>query len=98
MCVALDSAELKEKLKVLSKQKDWHNYYTVKEFFADLRPPHASTVHKSQGSTYKKVFIDLVDIGANHVSEEVARMLYVAITRASEEVILYGDLPYKYQG
>ena len=37
--------------------------YSVKQELADLRPVHASTVHKSQGSTYRMVFIDLDDIG-----------------------------------
>lgn len=78
--------------------KDWQVYFHRKEFFTDLRPIHSSTVHKSQGSTYGKVFIDVADIGRNQNPIEVARLMYVAATRASEEVILYGTLPWKYGG
>lgn len=81
-----------------AKHKDWQNYFAVKEQMADLRPAHALTCHKAQGSTYKEVFIDLDDIGRNTKWYEVARLLYVAITRASEKVYLYGNLPPRYQG
>jgi ATP-dependent exoDNAse (exonuclease V) alpha subunit len=44
----------------------WREFFTFKdEAFADLRPIHATTVHRSQGSTYEKVFVDLSDIGRN---------------------------------
>lgn len=76
----------------------WSEFYNVKEQWLDLRPPYASTVHKSQGSTYKQVFIDLTDIGKCNTASDVARMLYVAISRASDKVVLYGELPPKYRG
>lgn len=78
--------------------KNWFSYYQVKEEYGDLRPLHACTVHKSQGSTYRTVFVDLSDIGRNNIPSDVARMLYVAVSRASEKVYLYGDLPEKYGG
>lgn len=80
------------------KASDWTSYFNLKENIADLRPIYASTVHKSQGSTYDTVFVDLNDIGRCNIAEDVARMLYVAITRASNKVVLYGELPKKYQG
>lgn len=85
-------------LKRLSKSKNWKDYFNIKDTWADLRPAYAATVHKSQGSTYDRVFVDLSDIGSNNVSDEVARLLYVAISRASSQVILYGELPDKYLG
>lgn len=75
----------------------WVKYFKAKEAFADLRPVHACTAHKSQGSSYDAVFIDLDDIGQCRDWETVARMLYVAITRAKKKVYLYGSLPSKYQ-
>ena len=77
--------------------KDWADYFQLKECVADFRSPFACTVHKSQGSTYKNVYIDLYDIGRCNKPNDVARMLYVAITRASDKVYLYGELPTKYQ-
>lgn len=96
--VANNLNEVTQLLKNLSKQKDWVKYFAAKDFFADLRNIYSSTVHKSQGSTYGTVFIDLSDIGSNNKSNEVARLLYVAITRASERVVFYGKLPSKYTG
>jgi exodeoxyribonuclease V len=61
--------------------------------YADLRSPHSTTVHKSQGSTYQVAFIDLTDIGRNTKSYELTRLLYVAITRAAQKVFVTGELP-----
>jgi ATP-dependent exoDNAse (exonuclease V) alpha subunit len=85
-------------LKQLAKEKNWKDFFDVKEKVADLRPTYACTVHKSQGSTYDNVFIDLYSIGKNNKPNEVARLLYVAVTRASNNVYLYGNLPDKYKG
>jgi len=79
-----------------AEQKDWNNYFKIKNEWGDFRPIHAQTVHKAQGSTYKKVFIDLTDIGKNNKWYEVARLMYVAITRASHEVHLFGELKERY--
>ena len=93
-----NAQDVKTKLNQLKKAKKWRDYLALQETVADIRPPYACTVHKSQGSTYKRVLIDLNDIGRCNIPGDVARMLYVAISRASDEVILYGDLPEKYQG
>ena len=85
-------AELK---KGYAKNKDWSNYYLLKNRYTDLRGIYSQTVHKSQGSTYNEVFIDLEDIGKCNKWEEVARMVYVAVSRARHAVYLYGELPVK---
>lgn len=66
----------------------WHPYYALLEFYADLRPAYAITAHKSQGSTFQSVFVDLRDIYTNRKQSEADRCLYVAITRASENVFI----------
>lgn len=58
----------------------------------DLRSAFSCTINKSQGSTYRKVFIDLDDLKRCNNGNSLARMLYVAVTRASEHVIFTGDL------
>ena len=58
----------------------------------DLRPAYACTVNKSQGSTYKKVFIDLSDLSKCKDALQLARLLYVAMSRAKLQVIFTGDL------
>ena len=70
----------------------WGPYFDIKQGWADLRPIHASTVHKAQGSTYREVFIDLANISKNNKWREVARLVYVAVTRASHKVHIFGDL------
>lgn len=80
------------------KNGNWAEYFAWKESVADLRPNYALTCHKSQGSTYDNVFIDLYDIGRNRNPNEVARILYVAATRARNQAIFTGHLPKEYGG
>ena len=72
----------------------WRSYYAIDEHFHDLRPLHAQTVHKSQGSGYRYAFIDMGDIGRSGNREEIARLLYVALTRAEKTAYLTGSLPH----
>ena len=72
----------------------WREFFAFKDdLFADLRPVHATTVHRSQGSTYEKVFVDLTDIGRNTRRDVLLRLLYVALTRSRGDVIVTGELP-----
>ena len=82
-------------LKQFQKMKDWKEYFRIKAEYADLRAIHAQTCHKAQGSTYDWVAVDLQDIGRNNRWQEIARLVYVAISRAKDKVYLYGELPYK---
>lgn len=61
-------------------------------YWLDLRAHYSETVNKSQGSTYGKVFIDLDDISNVTNGSLLARLLYVAVSRAKNQVILTGDL------
>lgn len=82
-----------------ARRTAWRAFFDVKRRFADLRPPHAQTVHKSQGSTYRYAFVDAGDIGRCTRSDLIARLLYVALTRPSEAAITTGELPARlYQG
>jgi hypothetical protein len=58
----------------------------------DLRAAYAQTVNKSQGSTYDRVFIDLDDIKRCNSGDQIARMLYVGVSRARQQVFLTGDI------
>lgn len=60
--------------------------------FADLRSAYSCTINKSQGSTYGKVFIDLDDLRRCNIGSQIARLLYVAVSRAKDQVIFTGDL------
>lgn len=65
----------------------------VKNLWVDLRPVYSQTVHKSQGSTFRRVFIDLEDLSYCFDRDQLRRLLYVAVTRASVQVVLTGDIP-----
>lgn len=73
-------------LKILANQKDWRAYYLMKETVADLRFTHASTVHKSQGSTYANVLVMAPNIMTCPGHSTRRRLLYVAYTRASQHL------------
>lgn len=67
---------------------DWKGYFFFIEQFADIKYNHAITIHKSQGSTYKNNIINIQNVMFNKNAAERQRLLYTAITRASDLLIL----------
>ena len=57
--------------------------------FAKFKYNHALTIHKSQGSTYRRVILNVGDVNVNPNQSEKTRMLYTGVTRTSELLILY---------
>jgi hypothetical protein len=94
----VDRTHYAELIAYYRRLKDWTRYYKLKNNYPDLRQRDAATVHKAQGSTYDSVFIDLGNISTCHQPKMVARMLYVAFSRARTRVFLYGNLASKYGG
>lgn len=90
-----DSEKEFDKLVKLLKDKakfadiGWKDYFEFVEQFADLKYNHAITVHKSQGSTYKQAIVNIKNLNINQNEKEKKRLLYTAVTRASELLILY---------
>jgi len=68
--------------------QQWHQFYKIKNSLADLRPPFAGTTHKAQGGTFPAVFIDKINIDKCRDSATKARLLYVALTRATTNVYI----------
>jgi len=56
--------------------------------FANVNTSFSITVHKSQGSSFYNVFIDMDDILKNQRIDEAKRCLYTACTRTSNNLIL----------
>ena len=96
--VPVNKAHHRNLTKYYGRIKDWPKYFQLKNQYPDFRQRDAATVHKSQGSTYDSVFIDLANISSCHQPQVVARMLYVAFSRARHRVFLYGQLAPKYGG
>jgi hypothetical protein len=74
--------------KARAKEGDWFTFWRMKDAFAALRPAYAMTTHKSQGSTFENVFVDVLDIWSNRNKSEALQCLYVACSRASHHLIL----------
>lgn len=90
-----------EQIKLIKKQamqdkELWRVYYAMKNFFPDMRPRDAKTIHKAQGSSVEDVFIDLNDLSHCYDKNVTRRLLYVAISRARKNVYFYGELPNGY--
>ena len=65
----------------------------VKSTWIDLRPVFGCTIHKAQGSTFRRVYVDLGDLNRCRDIDQLRRLLYVAISRARLQVVLTGDIP-----
>lgn len=93
----LDKDHLNDVLRYFSRQKNWVEYFKVKNAFPDLRSRDATTTHKAQGSTCNTVCLDLTDLSKCRGGDNlIARLLYVAVTRARNRVMFYGQLNPKY--
>ena len=72
-----------------ARSKAWRDFLTFDECVFCLDFKHAMTVHKSQGSTYKHVYIDTQDLSqlVNTNWNMYLRLMYVALSRASVKAI-----------
>ena len=91
--VPFSFSKVQEALRAAYRAKDFDTYFSLKNTYPDFRQKDAITVYKAQGSTYETVFMDLDDIGTCTHSDQLARMLYVAATRARSRVVIWGALP-----
>lgn len=66
----------------------WECFYAeVLDKFADISYGYSITTHKSQGSTFRSVYLHLGNIiNCNSNEEESYRCLYTALTRSSKKV------------
>ena len=74
------------------KNKEFSVIENINKTWIDLRAAYACTINKAQGSTYNSVFIDLDDVSRCNNPNQLARMLYVAVSRAAEKVYFKGDI------
>lgn len=69
-----------------------HVIFTRSDQFGDVQPATALTVHKSQGSTFRCVWVHPDTDGYGPVRRPIHnRLAYVAITRAAEELHVIAD-------
>ena len=77
------------KLQAYAKEKRWIEFWELKQLFHDLTYAYSLTIHKSQGSTFQDVFVDLPSMFANRQVVERNQLCYVAFTRAAKRLFIY---------
>lgn len=85
-------AEKNSRLKFARDNEDYEASREIEEEWIDLRAAYACTINKAQGSTFDEAYIDLDDIRRCNSGDQIARMLYVGVSRARNRVFLTGDL------
>ncbi len=83
-----EQQRLKEILSDYSEKKQWMAFWDYKELFHDVSYAYSLTVHKSQGSTFQDVFIDVPNLMLNRTVTERNQLYYVAFTRAAKRLFL----------
>lgn len=75
----------------LFRAKNYRYAFGLQDGLADLRNVAASTIHKSQGSTFDTVMIDIQDLiqVSNYDIDMYRRLLFVAVSRARKKVYLF---------
>ena len=84
-----------KKISKFSEKKDiskfWDIFYTLKNtIYSPIKYSYALTVYKSQGSTFRKIFVDMNDMKICVKDKSVlSKSLYTAITRGAEKIFCY---------
>lgn len=78
-----DRTVLNSYLEYFKSHKDWRSYYRISEYFDNIDLAFSVSSHKSQGTTYKHITVDVNDIASAPPKVKKAS-LYVAMSRASE--------------
>jgi exodeoxyribonuclease-5 len=81
-------AEYDKLLKLYAEEKRWQEFWDLKNLFANLNYAYCLTIHKSQGSTFQNVFVDIPNALINKNIRERNQLLYVAVTRASKRLFV----------
>ncbi|HEY9877717.1 MAG TPA: AAA family ATPase [Leptolyngbyaceae cyanobacterium] len=82
-------ADYQAKLSVFANEKRWQEFWDLKQFFHEVDYAYSLTIHKSQGSTFQDVFVDLPSMRANPNVVERNQLCYVAFTRAAKRLFIY---------
>jgi len=83
-----ENSEILKEMRIKTENKLFSVERMVNSFNS-IQYLHAMTVHRSQGTTYDGVFVDLPKIFENSNTIEAYKMLYVALTRSKEKVIMW---------
>jgi hypothetical protein len=76
-------------LALLSRERRWIEFWDLRLRFHGVDYAYCLTIHKSQGSTFLDVFVDLPSMAVNRNVVERNQLCYVAFTRAANRLFLY---------
>ena len=68
--------------------RNWTEYWYLRESVHQVKHCYAITVHRSQGSTFTNVFLDVIDIQKNQRVHEQLKLLYVGASRPTTNLFL----------
>ncbi len=83
-----EQSRLKGLLLDYAEKKQWMSFWDYKQLFHEVSYAYSLTVHKSQGSTFQDVFVDVPNLMLNRKVTERNQLYYVAFTRASKRLFL----------
>ena len=78
-----------EMMQDYAEKKQWMTFWDYKQLFHEVSYAYSLTVHKSQGSTFQDVFVDVPNLMLNRKVIERNQLYYVAFTRAAKRLFLY---------
>ncbi|MEO0541350.1 MAG: DEAD/DEAH box helicase [Cyanobacteria bacterium P01_A01_bin.105] len=81
--------EFKQRCEVYAQARDWETFWKFRQVYHDVNYAYSLTVHKSQGSTFQDVFVDVPNLMRNPQTIERNQLVYVAFTRAAKRLFIY---------
>lgn len=80
--------QIKKQIRAYAIAKNWKDFWALKDRYANIQFSYSMTTHKSQGSTFNHVFVNMSDIMINRKLEERNQLIYTALTRAADKVYI----------
>lgn len=84
----LGKALVEANKKELDSKHLYREYKTINDFASQIDFVHCSTIHTSQGSEYKHVYIDSQDLSICRDEQEQMKLLYVGMSRAKDLIYM----------
>jgi predicted NAD-dependent protein-ADP-ribosyltransferase YbiA (DUF1768 family) len=96
----LGAQQIKDKIEEVRKNNKWALKYAIIESFPSIEYGYAITTYKSQGSTYRNVYVMEANITKETIVKDkitvsdkaVNQHLYVATSRASHKLVMLSSL------
>lgn len=86
-----DLQEIASKARDTGSRSLWVKYHTLKDLFSDVKFCYCITLHRSQGSTFKRVFLDTHNVRRNKKRRERNQLLNVGMGRTSEHLVVSNE-------